>query len=286
MKQYVQEAGVRPWHGNELVDLQGENMDSIVAFLKKFGAFIVDGVDVSGSGPYSFSDGLVFMEHPTDGWKMARFAGDVSTSGYGLLYLDKTVTQKLYNDGNNHDAVYEYTALFLDDGDVGYAALDASLTDDQKIYLGFDFAYKQEFDQAFKSYAVPAFSTEAAAILSATQLTAATVQTRVCRATGQVHIKGSVTVTNSNTFGLPGQWLPVKALSTLFGQISAPAQPVYFTGVVRYGYPYYNLEQTGLDYIDVIGLSIDNDGKLYIGAKRPQSPTGSYTVYFETAYSY
>lgn len=285
MREYVQTAGVRPWHGDELVELQSEPFAALTGLFEKFGPFIVNGVEFSGTAPsFTISAGLVFIKHETDGWKVARFAGDVST-GDGLIYIKKTVTQKLYDDGNNHDAEYEYSCLYVNDDDPTYGTIDGALNSDQKLYLNSD-VQNQRFDDALRGYQIPAFATEAAAIISTVQLSAATVKTRIIRSMGMVQVQGSVTVVNSNNFGLPAQWLGVKHLATLFSVIAPPSSPVYFTANVRYYNPNYLIENSNKDYIDVVGGSIDSDGILYIGAKRPIDPLASYDVFFNFSYPY
>lgn len=283
MKEYVQKPGVRPWHGNELVDLQAENMDAIVMQLKKFGAFIIDGIDAAGPGPYSFSPGLAFMEHPDDGWKLVRFSGAVPTGLGGIIYVSKNTSQKLYNDGNNHDALYEYTAAFYDEDAAGYAAFYSGLTDNQRIYItAEEGVYKQGLDVALRGYMLPAWENCTGSILSPVQVSAAGMERRVCYATGQVHLRGSVTIHNPANFGLALQWIPVKVVDAAHH----PLDEVFFTGTIKYDQVSYAvfLDAGQVDYLKCFGFSIGTDGKLYMGVVRPLFSADAYTVYFNTSY--
>lgn len=287
MREYIQKPGVRPWHGNELVELQSEVMEAMTAQLKKYGAFIIDGIDVAGTGPYSFSSGLAFIQHPSDGWKIVRFAGAVPSALAGIIYVARTVTTKLYNDGNNHDAVYEYTAEFFDEDAPGYAAFYASLTDDQRIYItAEDGNYKQGFDTVMRRYALPAFATVGTGILSINQVHAADIEKRVCHSTGQVFLRGSVTIKNAAppVFGNGYQWLPVKVVENIY----IPSSEVFFTGTIRYDQASYAIftNDGGTDVLMTFGFSVGTDGKLYMGVVRPIFLSDEYTVYFNTSYFY
>lgn len=288
MKEYVQKPGIRPWHGDELVALQGEPFEAIHRFFKPFGPFILDGVEASGPGPYVYSPGTVGMEYANEGYKIARFPGVTNTSDNGLIYLQKTVTQKLYDDGNNNDAVYDYTAVYLDEGDLSYYTVDASLLPAQKLYVWANVpGLRNDFDTAFRKRALQPFVIEPSLLQSTPWLGGATVETRICRATGQVFLRGSVRVANPQNFNTAAKWLPVKALSTLAGYM--PPSEVLFTAQARYGITPgdYFLESTAKDYVKSVTMGVDpSGGRLMIGAVSPSMISPFYTVYFNTSYFY
>lgn len=287
MKEYVQKPGVRPWHGDELVNLQKEGMDAVVNFLQPFGPFVLNGFVGSGSGPYAYTAGVVFLQHPTDGWKVARVnAVSGATDGYGIIYLDKATTQKLYDDGNNHDAVYDYTGVYLDHSDGTYATVLAGLTTDQYVFV-FAFAaslypVRNDFDLGLKKKIMPAWHTQANALQNTTQLQAATVQTKVVPALGMVFIRGSVTVKQSAAFGASPNWLRVKLLDLFSGYL--PADEEFFVGTQKYTNTNHYVETSNRDYIHQLGFSVKSDGYLYVGAINPATVGAQYTVNFNAFY--
>jgi hypothetical protein len=132
---------------------------------------------------------------------------------------------------------------------------------------------------------MPDWHTETNAILSP-QISAATVQWRVCAATGQVFVRGSVTFNNNAGPGPEGLWLKVKLLSMFSGY--RPQSPEYFTGTIRYEQlnGQYWLSSQQKDYITTIGFSVDTNGILNIGAIRTAISNGIYTVNFNGYYFY
>lgn len=296
MKEFVQTAGIRPWHGDELVALQNEPMESIQRLLKPMGPMILDGVIGSGAGPYAFTGGLVAMKYPGDDYKIARFAGAslVAAPGTGIIYLQKTTTQKLYDDGNNHNAMVEYTATFIAQSDPGYATIDASLASDEKLFISANpiLPYRQDFAVGMKSLGMGPWVTVTNPILNTAnqQISARSIQYRINRFTGQVHLRGSVTVkvVNPNTFGTLAQWKMFVNLG--MNVFFYPDVEQYFTGTIRtdtIGNTYHQ-DLGQVDFLKTFGFSIDTSGNMYIGLVRPYTNLApdNYTVYFNSSYFY
>jgi len=297
MKEFVQKLGIRPWHGDELVALQNESLESLQRLLKPMGSMILDGVVGSGTGPYAFTAGLVAMKYPGDDYKIARFGGVsmVPTPGVGIIYLQKATTQKLYNDGNNHDAMVEYTATFMSDTDPGYTALDASLATDEKLYISANpsFPYRQDFAVGVRNLAMGPWVTVTNPILSGAQnqVSAFSIQYRINHAAGQVFLRGNVTVKvqpnqNLYPFGTFAQWKQFVDLG--MNAFFYPDVEQYFTGTIRYDTigNTFHMDFVNQDFLTVFGLSVDTIGRLNIGLIRPQTnlAPGEYTVFFSGSY--
>jgi len=292
MKEYVQKPGVRPWHGDELVNLQGEPLAVTQTFFSKYGAFVMSGCTYSHDAllnTYTIQSGVVFIKHLTDGWKVARFSVSTGNAGAnsGIIYINKVVTQKQYDDGNNHDAVYDYQAVVMWSDNPAFSATVASLTFNESFILFSpgDYLSLQSFERAYRKKNLTDFAPVGGSIISNTMINFADIYTRVNIAEGKVYIRGFATIVNPTAFGVnQALWLPVKVLNTVSAY--PPIVEHFFSGQLRYGFGTgdYILEATSRDYIKNVSMSVHPATmRLNIGAVKPP-PSGTYTVNFNTSY--
>lgn len=108
MKRQIQKAGVRKWYGEAFIMLQDQLYEAIEAIGVGLNTnFVIKGCNVTGSGPYDISEGIVFI----DG-NICFFSG---LSGVSLpVYLNKQVTEtddQPYVDGISRPTEKWYQAI-------------------------------------------------------------------------------------------------------------------------------------------------------------------------------
>lgn len=109
MKQHIQGAGVRQWYGDDMLELQSENLDVIQGFFEQFGPFILQGCAIAANGGnWDISAGLACIEH-ADGWKIVRVAAVTNTTLPGYFTVGKETVSGDYDSGAGTVA-YRYHA--------------------------------------------------------------------------------------------------------------------------------------------------------------------------------
>lgn len=108
MERQIQKVGKRPWGGADFIKLQDELYEALEAmFLPYNRNFVISGCDMSGSGPYTFAAGIVFI----DG-KICRFAGAQVASL--PVFINKQITEtrnKTYGDLVDRPTEKHYEAV-------------------------------------------------------------------------------------------------------------------------------------------------------------------------------
>jgi hypothetical protein len=114
MREFVQLAGVRRWHGDEILACQRETLVPLQKFFGEFGNCVISGGRVVLVGSNKILEETLFCCNHADGFKIAKLNGiNFGTPGpvYPLyLSITKTVVNKLYDDLNVKLAENNYSA--------------------------------------------------------------------------------------------------------------------------------------------------------------------------------
>lgn len=115
MKRHVQEFGVKPWAGQDLLDLQAEPFKVLDSFFQEYGHCIIKGCEVTPAGNlFNVAPGLVALAGTdSDGaatFKAVPFAGAEAVTLPLYLTLTHTVVTRPYADKKVRPIAYDYRA--------------------------------------------------------------------------------------------------------------------------------------------------------------------------------
>jgi hypothetical protein len=113
MREFIQVAGVRRWHGDELIALQTETLLPLQKFFGEFGNCVLSGGKVIWNSPNFTLEETVFVCKHADGFKIAKIAPvNFGVSPIYPMYLSitKNVVNKVYDDLNVKLAENNYSA--------------------------------------------------------------------------------------------------------------------------------------------------------------------------------
>lgn len=117
MKRHLQTPGVRPWAGEDLIDLQNESLKTIDAFFGEYGNCIFNGVEVRpvSGNIYNITPGFVALAGTDpDGlpvYRVVPFDGAENLSLPVYLSLSYSVIEREYADQKVKPVAYDYKAV-------------------------------------------------------------------------------------------------------------------------------------------------------------------------------
>lgn len=270
MKEYINELGGRPWYGSELADLEAQPLEAIQTFFKRYGTCVLQGCAITANGGnWDIAAGLVAINH-ADGFKVAKFAGATNIALPGYLSIDKDVEQALYESTSNEDAVYDYTAVFT--------AGAPSAGDDTELIIPSPSGGTKplSFDDMIARYSIEevAHTTSTGSVISASDMYA-----YHNRATAQLYIKGTATITNWGS--LTGSDSIIAFFGTNFIPVRArPASKKYFHAYVQdpgtNAFYYKDINNT--DYMKDFICTLDTNGTLNLRFIKPSSSFAGTTI--------
>lgn len=265
MKEYISKDGERPWHGDELVGIQQSVLYPLEQYYGRYGACVISGCEITGVSPnFNIAAGIVCIKH-ADGWKLAKYAGDIGVALPGYLSINKSTFSKDYNDQGTDDAGFDYTATFT-------AGVVAG-SDTQLVIPDPADGTAIQFEDLVGSYAMSdVFNLPSNVFLPGS------LNFRVNKISRTLHINGTFRI-NSAGWSNNGEPWPF-ALATIPAHMR-PNSTRNFTCYVAYDTSDPNKwfkDATNSTYITQLSGTVDNGGNVHIRFLIPQSTIASYDV--------
>lgn len=279
MKEHIQLTGTKSWYGDQLLELQHENLEVLHRFFKEVGPCIINGCEVTvastgmGGVPltWNIAAGIVAIDH-ADGFKVCRFPGasgvDFASGIY--LYVTKTAVTGRYKGGITANVAFTYAAAH---------ATGAVPTPGSPLYLPLNSTANQVFTtRFFDALGAKALGSWQSLTLAGTGVSG-TLKCKLDRIGRLLHIQGSITFASFSGNGVVRQIIaPTPGIGNYWPIGFEPDVRQYFKAHREYdpaGASYIR-ETSTVDYLTDLDCWADADG-LFVATKTPASGS-SYTV--------
>ena len=116
MKRHVQQPGIRPWAGEDLIELQAEPLKALDGFFSEYGSCIIQGCQITdnGSDTYNISAGLLALAgtdvNGNSTFKVVPFSGVTDVPFPVYFKLAYSTVERSYLDGQVKAIAYNYRA--------------------------------------------------------------------------------------------------------------------------------------------------------------------------------
>ncbi len=113
MKRAIQELGIKPWYGGDLVDLQGEPLAAVEAIISGYGNYVLYGCTLSdaANSTYDISAGYVVLKNETGESRILPFAGASAVSLPIYLVESIVLESRVYDNGEVNPVTTIHSAV-------------------------------------------------------------------------------------------------------------------------------------------------------------------------------